>query len=358
MNEVAFEKWKLQMITSAKKERIPLCATFELTPRCNLNCKMCYVHNQNSNSLKDRELSTETWKRIFDEAYDCGMLFATLTGGECLLRQDFKELYLHLWNKRVYMSIFTNGILLNADYLTFFKTYKPQTIQISLYGSSEAGYLNVTGNRGFEKVVSSIRSLQEAGISVRVALTPNAYMKDDYISTLLFCRENGFKYKPGEFTLIDNRDNAEKSDHCLSVDEIVELEVARTSLVRTVIPTDCVLPPCGGTETESPKGLICNAGKAYTVVSWDGTMRPCVAIPISGGSAVEMSFAEAWEKTKELAQNILLGSECVGCPYDKACPKCPAVRLNGLDTGHCNPQICELTRKLVAAGVRKFPAEP
>lgn len=356
MNQVSFTKWKKQMIASAMLTQTPVCATFELTPRCNLDCKMCYIHNQDSNALRDKELSTEMWKRIFDEAYDCGMMFATLTGGECLLRQDFKELYLHLWKKRVFLTVFTNGVLLDEDYVAFFKTYKPRKIQISLYGSSEEGYRNVTGHRGFEKVVSAIRGLMAEGISVKVAVTPSSYMKDDYISVLRFCKENGFQYQSGEFSLIGNRDDSEKKDFYLSEDEIVRLSTERALLSGPLIPAKCALPPCGGPCTEAPKGLTCNAGKASAVVSWDGRMCLCTAIPVSRASVIEMPYGEAWKRTKESATEILLGVECVGCPYDKLCPKCPAMRLTDLYAGHCAPKVCEVTRRLVAAGVKKFPA--
>ena len=354
-NEVSFTKWKEQMVAFAKPTRTPVCATFELTPRCNLDCKMCYVHHQDSNALRDRELSTEVWKRVFDEAYNCGMMFATLTGGECLLRQDFKELYLHLWNKRVYLTVFSNGILLDEDYVMFFKTYPPRKVQISLYGTSEDGYLKVTGHRGFERAVAAIRNLMSAGIPVQVALTPSSYIKDDYIALLRFCKENGFQYKPGEFALIEKRDDSACGDHYLSVDEIVELSTEKALLSGPVIPLEGILPSCGGSCTEAPKGLVCNAGKTSAVVSWDGRMCLCTAIPVGKASVLEMSYAEAWEKTKEAAEEILLGAECVGCPYDKLCPKCPPMRLTGLYTGHCNPKVCETTRRLVAAGVKKLP---
>lgn len=355
MNEVSFAKWKEQMLSVGKTARTPMAVTFELTPRCNLDCKMCYVHNQDSNAMKERELSTDTWKRVFDEAFDCGMLFATMTGGECLLRQDFKELYLHLWKKRVYMTVFTNGILLNEDYLEFFKKYPPKGVQVSLYGTSDAGYLNVTGHRGFDKAVAAIRNLMDAGIPVQVALTPSSYMKDDYISLLRFCKENGFSYKPGEFSLIENRDDASKSDHYLTTDEIVSLATQSAALKKELTPLTCEPPACGGTCTDAPVGLTCNAGRVVAVVSWDGRMCPCTAIPESRASVLEMSYAEAWEKTKQVADEMLLGAECVGCPYDKLCPKCPSMRLTGLHTGHCDPNVCEVTKRLVAAGAKTLP---
>ena len=163
------------------------------------------------------------------------------------------------------------------------------------------------------------------------------------------------QYKPGELILIENRDDSGKEDHFLSTEEIVRLSIERAMLSGPVVPTESTLPPCGSTCTEAPKGLICNAGKTSAMVSWDGRMCLCTAIPVSKASVLKMSYAEAWEKTKEAAESILLGMECVGCPYDKVCPKCPALRLAGLYTGHCNPMVCEVTRRLVEAGVKKLP---
>lgn len=353
MSNTSYEDFKTKMVGLGKKTKTPVFAQYELTVRCNLDCKMCYIHNADSNAMASKELSTEKWKRIFDEAYDAGLMFASLTGGECLLRKDFKELYLHLWNKRVNISVMTNGLLLNEDYLAFFVAYPPRQIQISLYGTSEQGYVNVTGHRGYEKAVSAIKSLINAGIYVTVALTPSSYIKHDYIELLRFCKENRFPCNPGVVTPISNRDNPEKDDHYLSMEDMVSLSEERALLYGPLTPVNHT-PECGGSCEEAPKGLSCNAGCCTLSVSWDGTMYPCTSIAEGGASLLEMSYAEAWEKTKEAVSQMLLGMECVGCPYDKVCPKCPAIRLTGLHTGHCKPEVCELTRKLVAAGVKKL----
>ena len=355
MNEVSFSKWKERMIAAAKPSKTPVCATFELTPRCNLDCKMCYVHNQNSNALRDRELDTETWKRVFDEAYDCGMLFATLTGGECLLREDFKELYLHLWNKNVMITVMTNATMLDADYVEFFKTYTPERIRISLYGSCEDGYLALAGHKGFEKATAAIEALQEAGIDVLASALPNRYMTDDYIETLRLCKERNYPTTLMDVSLTRNRENPEKDDYFLTIDETVDLMVRRDQLYRTVTPCDCVPEPGGDMSAAPEKGMSCNAGNCLVTVTYDGRMFPCGNALIGEGfSLLEMSYAEAWEKTKAVADTVVHGAECVGCPYDKLCPKCPTFRLKDLHSGHCNPEVCELNRRLVAAGVKKL----
>ena len=112
-----FTEYKKQIIKDAKQTKSPVIGQFELTPRCNLDCKMCYVHNQDSNKLAKQELSTEKWKEIFDQAFDAGLMFATLTGGECTLRNDFKELYLYLWYKGVSITVLTNGTLIDDSFL-------------------------------------------------------------------------------------------------------------------------------------------------------------------------------------------------------------------------------------------------
>lgn len=349
-----YKQIKEDFVKAGKEQKIPVLGHFELTARCNLDCKMCYVHNQDNATALRGELSTEQWKRIFDEAYDCQMLYATLSGGECLLRKDFKELYLHLWNKNIMVTVMTNGTLLNDDYVEFFKTYPPDMIQISLYGSNEDGYLRVTGHKGFEKTVAAITALQTAGIDVRVAVTPNRYMKDDFIDTLKLCKEKGFYTVNTEIMLIPNRDDPTKDDYYLTQEELVSLSIQRAELYKALEPVANTPEPCGCMSQPPTKGLSCNAGNCLATVTWDGKMYPCFNAMLGGFSLLEMSFAEAWEKTKQAASEVVYGAECVGCPYDKTCPKCPSFRLKDLYSGHCNPTICDITRQLVTAGVKKL----
>lgn len=355
MRNSVYIQMRDDIIESAKKQKKPVFGHFELTGRCNLDCKMCYVHNQNNAECLKKELTTEQWKCIFDEAYDNELLYATLSGGECLLRKDFKELYLHLWNKHIFVTVFSNGTLINEDYIDFFKTYPPDKIQISLYGSNEDGYLRVTGHKGFEKVVSAISSLNASGIDVRVVVTPSNYMKDDYINILRLCKDKGFYLQKTEMFLLSNRDDLSKDDYILSEDEFISLAKQRAELYAPLVPLKNTPEPVGMMSKSPKKGLTCKAGTCFASVTWDGKMYPCYNAMIGEGpSLLEMSYKEAWEKTVKAASEVVYGAECVGCPYDKTCPKCPGFRLKDLHSGHCNPEICQLTRKLVAAGVKKL----
>ena len=104
---------------------------FELIPHCNLDCRMCYVH-LNVEQLKGcKFLSAEEWESLMGQAVDCGMMFATLTGGECLTHPDFERLYLYLYNKSVRVGVLTNGVLLDEEKIGFLKKYPPVSLQIT-----------------------------------------------------------------------------------------------------------------------------------------------------------------------------------------------------------------------------------
>ena len=58
-----------QVWQKAFDDAIPISGTFELTPRCNFNCKMCYVHLLEKDIPKyGKELSAKKWIDIAKQA--------------------------------------------------------------------------------------------------------------------------------------------------------------------------------------------------------------------------------------------------------------------------------------------------
>ena len=357
MEGLNFQELRKQIHLDAKKNKQFISCQFELTPRCNLDCKMCYVHNQDSNKLKSMELSTEQWKTIFNSACDQGLMFATLTGGECLLREDFKELYLHLVNRGVFVTVISNGALMNEEFIEFFKQYPPDSINISLYGSSDKCYQSLTGHAKFTQVTDTIRRVKEAGLNLDINVTASSYMVDDYINILKYLKDNrlpnGFK----EFMIFKKRYDADTDDHTLCIEDVAKLSIERYQLYGKLNPvSEDNLPPVGGCVKEvTPSGIQCSAGTCKAHISWEGVMYPCASLYSYGGfSLKEMSFKEAWDKTVASMEKVCDPVECNGCAYKKACPRCIYIRTDDIFSGHCNPDICELTKRLVAAGVKKL----
>ena len=72
---------------------VPPFLIASITSRCNLHCAGCYSRCNHStvDSSPVRQLTAEEWLRIFGEAFDMGISFILLAGGEPLLRRDVIE---------------------------------------------------------------------------------------------------------------------------------------------------------------------------------------------------------------------------------------------------------------------------
>ena len=54
----------------------PLAGNFELTARCNFNCKMCYVHlTAEEQQRRGRELTADQWLAVAEQARSRGCCF-------------------------------------------------------------------------------------------------------------------------------------------------------------------------------------------------------------------------------------------------------------------------------------------
>ena len=118
-NEHSFTQFSKFLDIKAREKGIPIDGQFELTPFCNFDCKMCYVHLLPEQTGGCKILSTETWKSLIRQAWERGMISATLTGGECLTYPGFDELYLYLHSLGCEVHILTNGFLLNEQRIHF-----------------------------------------------------------------------------------------------------------------------------------------------------------------------------------------------------------------------------------------------
>ena len=336
----------------ARDKAIPISGSFEPTPLCNLDCKMCYVHLNKEQMLGARLLSTETWKDIMQQAIDAGMMYARVTGGECLTYPGFRELYLFLREKGIETVILSNGILMDEEMAAFLKENPPAAIQISLYGASEEAYERVTGRRCFGKVTENIRRLRALEIPVVVAVTPNGYMTDGE-EIIRFLQEEMIPYainsgllKPREET---GRDLADAD-----LDTYINMLKLRASFRGTDLEAETdpeSLPDPNVGQGSAVCGVTCGAGRSGFAVDWRGNMRPCNTFPSEGESIPDLGFREAWRRTNYTATHFPLPTECQGCAYQGVCKHCVAEHSAGAEIGHASPAICAMGKRMVTEGL-------
>lgn len=349
--------------TKAFERNIPLSGSFELTPLCTLDCKMCYVH-LSKGKMKQPELPTEKWLSLIDEACEAGMLYATLTGGECLIYPGFKQIYEHLQSKGVFVSIFTNATLLDSELVNWLSERKPYNVQITVYGSSPEGYAKVTGSAdAFYKVDNAIGLLKQANIPFHLAITASKYMAHDFEALYRYCKTKeplsiNFCSFPFQAR---NETEREYFNYAPSIDEQVDffktrLKVDGTHSITINHEDNFENDQLQITNNDQPelKGIQCEAGRIKFSISWDGKMLGCSSFDFAQAYPLKEGFANAWKHINKRANEYVMPVECNNCKYKKACIKCPAAHWLSSGEGHCNPLICEEGKRMVAEGLREL----
>lgn len=343
----------LYLIRKAARMGIPLSGTFELTSRCNFNCRMCYVHGQNGNAAAGRELTARQWLRIAEEAGKLGMLFVLLTGGEAMARKDFIEIYTGIVKMGVQVTINTNGSLLSEEVFRCFKTYPPHRINVSVYGASDAVYERICGVRAYEKVNKNIERLTRMGISVRIlmAITPDncqdmrlIYERSRSLGTLLEMTPYMFPQirlqraagvNCGRFSPEEAGKYLMKKEKMVLPAEKFEKRSRYWLLDRAQAGESCMKQ--GGT-------VQCQAGRSAFWITWDGNMRPCGLMTEPEADVKDMGFAASWEYIRGAVSRIRLPLECSRCKDRDLCNVCAAMCQS--ETGRFDEKpeyICRMT---------------
>lgn len=336
-----------------RENSVPHLGHFELTPLCNLDCKMCYVHLSHCDKL----LTVEQWKKLMKEAHEAGMMTASLSGGECLTYPGFDELYLYLRDMGVQVNVLSNGILIDEKRINFFKQHNPRSIQVTLYGSNEDAYEAVTGKRMFSKVFENIMAMKEAGLPIVISVTPNRFMADDMRPLISLVESTGIPYFINP-TIFPPREETGRQTEDFTDEQYLEIYRIQSEFQgRELTPLDSFELPLEGTGTEKACGLKCGAGRSAFAIRYDGTMTACVNLDETVAHPLETGFAEAWKIINTAANCYPRPIECDGCAYANVCSSCAAQHKNAPEIGHCDSRVCARTKLLVREGVRVLPKE-
>ena len=344
MDKLPYRKFLAMMQERTREADVPYSGSFELTPLCNLDCKMCYVHLQDP-SVRHRMLSGEQWLTIIQQAIDEGMMEALLTGGEAMTHPDFWDIYMYLINHGIVTQVKTNGLLLNEEVISRFKDYPPYKLDISLYGCDSESYVAVTGVDAYEQVVRNIRMAIEAGLHIQIMVTPSSYMspwtervmalaKSFYVSVLV------------NDTLIAPHDNTgrKKADFDITLEENLRIQEKRKEMFSSGYST-------GDHEffmkrlnrpMLSDKGLYCSAGRSGFAVNWDGVLLPCLAFPrdVACGYPLSDGFRQAWCAVNDAVKNYEVPKACHSCELNDKCHYCPMHHQKVAAKHQCDPDYC------------------
>lgn len=140
----------------------PLSVCWQITTKCNLNCKYCL---SDSGVEGTYGLNTKEAMKIINQLGEIGINRLDFTGGEPLIRKDLKELIQCAKQNNINTIVTTNTILLNEENIETLKL--ADLVQISIDGPEKV-HNNQRQNEVFNKTIENIKKLKESGCKIRL----------------------------------------------------------------------------------------------------------------------------------------------------------------------------------------------
>ncbi|MBS5825056.1 MAG: radical SAM protein [Clostridium argentinense] len=277
---------------------------FEVTGKCNFNCKHCY----NSDSRKNLDIPLSKIFEIIDDAYEMGVHKICLTGGEPLIRPQIREVLMYLSSKSFSFELYTNGFLLDKSTCDFLNNVNVSKVKISLDGKDSETHDKFRNKFGsYDKVVQAIKYLKSINVPVEI----NSVLHKKNINNIkemceFFQNDLGVKYK---LDFIINSGNAKDNyndigisinEYCNSMYPYVRKYLKETNIDYT--------NPCISND-------FCGIGKEFIYIKSDGLIKLCPSIDdtYNYGSIFNKRLKDLWnDKLINKYRNLTcrLANEC------------------------------------------------
>ena len=129
---------------------------FDITNRCNAQCKYCFTNSTTNNSLESLELPDDRICDLIDELNILGIKELSIGGGEPFLR-DIPKIIKYAENK-INLSITTNGTILTNEIID---SLKQSNIKITISLDSINSEISKSVRTGIDvdKVINNIKRL-------------------------------------------------------------------------------------------------------------------------------------------------------------------------------------------------------
>jgi len=332
------------------ENNIPVSVTIELTRRCPLRCRHCYLPETAGRARPGRELSSAQWGKVLGQLARAGGLYLVFTGGEPLLRPDLPRLCRLAKALNFDVRVFSSGHGLNAALAAELKAAGVSAFEISFYGGP-ALHDSVTGRAGsFAASLASARLLRKSGLAVKMKvplMTLNAG-RAGWLRRLAAREGFGISFDPVIAPANDGGKGA--LAYRLSGPRLARaLRVAAAAPARE---EKADAPP----EPRAPY-FMCGAGHNVCAVDPAGNLYPCLQLPVKLGNLTRRTFASLWRDGAWLKKWRRAGIKdlkaCAACSDLEFCSRCPGISfLEKGDVYAPNQPACEL-----AAALRKSQGE-
>lgn len=266
-------------------------ALIELTYKCNLACKHCYV---NGNTFPVPELTTNRIFSLLDELYDNNIFRLVFTGGEVFLRSDFIDILKYAISKRFLVDIYSNATLLDERMIRKISSYHIRSFHASIYSVSPKMHDYITGvESSFEKTITALRLFKACGIATNIKTTLMLFNQHELSLLAGLAKEIGATFQPS--LSIEPKLNGCKQP--------LDLRISDFRIAREILSNEVFYQPIfrgENAQLKNSQDSICNMGRSSISIDPAGNVFACNSLRYKIGHINTQSIREIWMNSPQL----------------------------------------------------------
>lgn len=151
-----------------RKYRLKSCV-WEITLACCFSCAYC---GSKAGKARENELTLEECLSVAGQLADLGCQRVSLLGGEVFMREDWIKIINALTERKLRVSIITNGFLFDQSILERLKRLDVESVALSVDGTEKI-HDKYRQKGSYRRALSALKALHGAGIPVSVITTLN-----------------------------------------------------------------------------------------------------------------------------------------------------------------------------------------
>ncbi len=336
-------------VTKPQKFLTPFMVVWNFTNMCNLRCIHCY---QKADKPLPTELSLWEKLRVIEELDELGVASIALSGGEPTIHPDYLVVVKAAAKRGMYVATATNGWkFAEFDELKKAVDAGLRYVEVSVDSVDMKKHDRFRGVDGsWARAIKTLENAVKINLSHAMAVTITKHNIDEVDDILDLAESIGvkrvvfFNFIPvGRGMDIANMDlNPIEREYFMRYiykemkRRKMEIYTTAPQYGRVTLqmshggeaaPTHFVVR--GDIVTASIAEFIggCGAGRIYVALQPDGTITPCVFMPIPIGNIRQRTFREIWYESsilKYLRNREQLKGFCRKCLYRNVCGGCRA----------------------------------
>jgi radical SAM protein with 4Fe4S-binding SPASM domain len=331
----------------------PLVIWLEVTSRCNLKCRHCFVSATSLGEPPADEFSTDQMLSLLNELKRQNVLCIVFTGGEPFVRSDFIRILEHATQLGFVIAVVSNGLRLTESLV---KRIPKGDIRITI--SLDNLHLgegdDPTNSRKFRYLQSRLLLLQRQGIACHAAATMTRKNLASLKTIFSWLTEQGIGYREIPFSAIGR--GASCPDLQLTPAEVTGCAQLWAMSMTTERVLHAAQPKLTFDEcydfafTLVYMARACKGARFLAYIAANGDVYPCTISVGTGtfklGNVTETPFRDIWENAAEDFRRLSRWdnfTDCKNCALssgDYFCTnRCPPMSLQR----HGSPCSCGAT---------------